>query len=150
MHSESGLTWAYITQFITLRNPCGSVLFLVNVSVCLSVCRSVRIFLSSLAFELLHKQTLYFLRSSSVQKSRRGLYLGSGEALLTEFQVIILLPSGKRGNGSCNMGWKSELAYICMYVCMYVYVCYAQECNNYNARRYVTYRNCKHVADRRH
>ncbi len=31
--------------------------------VCLSICLSVRIFLSSLAFELLHKQTLYFLRS---------------------------------------------------------------------------------------
>ncbi len=69
------------TSLITLRNPCGSVLFLVDVSVDLSV----RIFLSSLAFELLHKRTLHFLRSSSVQKSRPGLYLGSGEALLTEF-----------------------------------------------------------------
>ncbi len=63
----------------------GVYCFLVDVSVFLSVCLFVRIFMSSLAFELLHNQTLYFLRSSSVQKSRRGLYVGSGEALLTEF-----------------------------------------------------------------
>ncbi len=31
-----------------------------------------------------------------------------------------LLPSGKRGNGSCNVGWKSELAYVCMYIYMSV------------------------------
>ncbi len=73
--------YAITPIFITLRNPCGSVLFLVDVSVCLSV----RIFLPSLVFELLRKQTLYFLRSSSVQKSRHGLYQGSGETLLTEF-----------------------------------------------------------------
>ncbi len=36
------------------------------------------------------------------------------------FYYMYLLPSGKRGNGSCNVGWKSELAYIYMYVYMSV------------------------------
>ncbi len=53
--------------------------------VCLSVCRSVCPDFSVLSSELLHKQALYFLRSWSVQKSRRGLYLGFVESLLTEF-----------------------------------------------------------------
>ncbi len=34
--------------------------------------------------------------------------------------VQVLLPSGKRGKGSCSVGWKSELAYVCTYIYMSV------------------------------